>query len=84
MLVYFFFFMILLVTRSWLLNVAVIAISLMVPVQVADCFAFFYAGGLAAMARQAVTSSSSRAAGAAGWPPSSCFCYAPGSPRMAI
>jgi len=66
--VYFFFFMILLVTRSWLLNVAVIAISLMVPVQVADCFAFFYAGGLAAMARQAVTSSvPARAAESAGW-----------------
>lgn len=67
-LVYFFFFMILLVTRSWLLNVAVIAISLMVPGQVADCFAFFYAGGLAAMARQAVTSSvHRRAAESAGW-----------------
>ena len=67
-LVYFFFFMILLVTRSWLLNLAVIAISLMVPVQVADCFAFFYAGGLAAMARQAVTPSVyTRAAESAGW-----------------
>lgn len=56
-LVYFFFFMMLLATRSWLLNVAVIAICLMIPGQVADCFAFFYAGGLAAMARQSVTSS---------------------------
>lgn len=55
-LVYFFFFMMLLATRSWLLNLLVIAISLMVPGQVADCFAFFYAGGLAAMARQLVTS----------------------------
>lgn len=54
-LVYFFFFMMLLATRSWLLNVALIAISLMIPGQVADCFAFFYAGGLAAMARQART-----------------------------
>jgi peptidoglycan/LPS O-acetylase OafA/YrhL len=67
-LVYFFFFMILLVTRSWLLNLVVIAISLMVPGQVADCFAFFYAGGLAAMARQVATSSvHARAAESAGW-----------------
>lgn len=55
-LVYFFFFVMLLVTRSWLLNLVVIAISLMIPGQIADCFAFFYAGGLAAMARQCVTS----------------------------
>lgn len=67
-LVYFFFFMMLLMTRSWLLNLAVIAISLLVPGQVADCFAFFYAGGLAAMARQAVTPSGHmRAAESAGW-----------------
>lgn len=55
-LVYFFFFVMLLATRSWLLNLVVIAISLIIPGQVADCFAFFYAGGLAAMARQLVTS----------------------------
>lgn len=55
-LVYFFFFVMLLATRSWLLNLVVIAISLMISGQVADCFAFFYAGGLAAMARQLVTS----------------------------
>ncbi|QPF90459.1 acyltransferase family protein [Bradyrhizobium commune] len=55
-LVYFFFFVMLLATRSWLLNLVVIAISLMIPGQIADCFAFFYAGGLAAMARQLVTS----------------------------
>jgi peptidoglycan/LPS O-acetylase OafA/YrhL len=55
-LVYFFFFMILLATRSWLLNLVIIAFSLMIPGEVADCFAFFYAGGLAAMARQFVMS----------------------------
>jgi peptidoglycan/LPS O-acetylase OafA/YrhL len=55
-LVYFVFFVMLLVTRSWLLNLVVIAFSLMIPGQVADCFIFFYAGGLAAMARQLVTS----------------------------
>jgi peptidoglycan/LPS O-acetylase OafA/YrhL len=54
-LVYFFFFVMLLLTRSWLLNLVVIVISLMIPGQIADCFAFFYAGGLAAMARQHVT-----------------------------
>jgi peptidoglycan/LPS O-acetylase OafA/YrhL len=55
-LVYFFFFMMLLLTRSWLLNVALIALCLMIPGEVADCFAFFYAGGLAAMARQSAGS----------------------------
>jgi len=55
-LVYFFFFVMLLATRSWLLNLVVIAFSLMIPGQIADCFAFFYAGGLAAMARQFVAS----------------------------
>jgi peptidoglycan/LPS O-acetylase OafA/YrhL len=54
--VYFFFFVMLLATRSWLLNLVVIAFSLMIPGQIADCFALFYAGGLAAMARQHVTS----------------------------
>jgi len=68
-LVYFFFFVMLLATRSWLLNVAVIAICLMIPGQVADCFSFFYAGGLAAMARQSATPSTVHAAAAesAGW-----------------
>jgi len=51
-LVYFFFFVMLLATRSWFLNVAMIIISLMIPGQVADCFTFFYAGGLAAIVRQ--------------------------------
>ena len=65
-LVYFFFFVMLLATRSWLLNLAVIAICLAAggqitaacqtaSGQIAACFAFFYAGGLAAMARRAVT-----------------------------
>jgi peptidoglycan/LPS O-acetylase OafA/YrhL len=67
-LVYFFFFIMLLATRSWLLNLAVIAACLTASGQVAAacqttsgqvaaCFAFFYAGGLAAMARRAVTPS---------------------------
>jgi peptidoglycan/LPS O-acetylase OafA/YrhL len=56
-LVYFFFFVMLLATRSWLLNLMVIAISLMIPGQIADCFAFFYAGGLAAIVRQSLTPS---------------------------
>jgi peptidoglycan/LPS O-acetylase OafA/YrhL len=68
-LVYFFFFVMLLATRSWLLNVMVIVISLMLPGQIADCFAFFYAGGLAAMARQHVASRTipPLAVEAAGW-----------------
>jgi peptidoglycan/LPS O-acetylase OafA/YrhL len=78
-LVYFFFFIMLLATRSWLLNLVVIGVCLATsgPVaaacqttsgQVAACFAFFYAGGLAAMARRAVTPSVYRlAAESAGW-----------------
>jgi peptidoglycan/LPS O-acetylase OafA/YrhL len=78
-LVYFFFFVMLLVTRSWLLNLVVIAVCLAAggrvaadcqtaSGQVAACFAFFYAGGLAAMARRAVTPSVYRlAAESAGW-----------------
>ncbi|MBH5371985.1 acyltransferase family protein [Bradyrhizobium glycinis] len=68
-LVYFFFFVMLLATRSWLLNVALIAFSLTVPGEIADCFGFFYAGGLAAMARQSLQSSPARALAAeiAGW-----------------
>ncbi|WP_407185914.1 acyltransferase family protein [Bradyrhizobium centrosematis] len=60
-LVYFFFFVMLLATRSWLLNVALIAISLTIPGEIADCFAFFYAGGLAAMVRQSLQPSPARA-----------------------
>jgi peptidoglycan/LPS O-acetylase OafA/YrhL len=78
-LVYFFFFIMLLATRSWLLNLAVIATCLMAggrvaadcqtaSGQIAACFAFFYAGGLAAMARRAVMPTVYRlAAESAGW-----------------
>ena len=78
-LVYFFFFVMLLATRSWLLNLVVIAVCLAAggriaancltaSGQIAACFAFFYAGGLAAMARRAVTPSGYRlAAESAGW-----------------
>jgi peptidoglycan/LPS O-acetylase OafA/YrhL len=60
-LVYFLFFLMLLVTRSWLLNVAIIAaclgaVWLNASGQVTNCLAFFYIGGLAAMARRAVAS----------------------------
>jgi peptidoglycan/LPS O-acetylase OafA/YrhL len=67
-LVYFFFFIMLLATRSWLLNLVVIAACLTASGHVAACFAFFYVGGLAAMARRAVTPSVYRlAAESAGW-----------------
>ncbi|MDB6097573.1 MAG: hypothetical protein JWN58_276 [Gammaproteobacteria bacterium] len=67
-LVYFLFFLMLLATRSWLLNVAVIAACLTTSGQIATCFAFFYAGGLAAMARRASMLSTYRAAAeSAGW-----------------
>ena len=61
-LVYFFFFIMLLATRSWLLNLVVIAACLTASGQVAACFAFFYVGGLAAMARRAVMSARFRSA----------------------
>jgi peptidoglycan/LPS O-acetylase OafA/YrhL len=78
-LVYFFFFVMLLATRSWLLNLLVIAACLAAGGQVtaacqtasgqiAACFAFFYAGGLAAMARRAVMLSVHRlAVESTGW-----------------
>jgi peptidoglycan/LPS O-acetylase OafA/YrhL len=78
-LVYFFFFVMLLATRSWLLNLVVIAACLTASGrvtadcltasgQIAACFAFFYAGGLAAMARRAVAPTVYRlAAECAGW-----------------
>jgi peptidoglycan/LPS O-acetylase OafA/YrhL len=78
-LVYFLFFIMLLATRSWLLNLVVIAASLTASGRVAAaclttsgqvgaCFAFFYAGGLAAMARRALTPSAYRfAAETAAW-----------------
>ena len=61
-LVYFLFFLLLLTTRSWLLNVAVVAAclgtaSLHASGQVTNCLALFYMGGLAAMARRFVTPS---------------------------
>jgi peptidoglycan/LPS O-acetylase OafA/YrhL len=63
--VYFLFFLMLLGTRSWLLNVAVIvaclgASGLHAGGQLTNCLALFYIGGLAAMARRAVVSASYR------------------------
>jgi peptidoglycan/LPS O-acetylase OafA/YrhL len=56
-LVYVVFFLALrFVTRSAWLNVLVIALSLNVSGQLAACLAFFYAGGLAAIIRQSLTS----------------------------
>jgi peptidoglycan/LPS O-acetylase OafA/YrhL len=55
-LVYAFFFLMLIATRSWLFNVVVIAACLNASGQIAACFAFFYIGGLAAIARRAVAS----------------------------
>jgi peptidoglycan/LPS O-acetylase OafA/YrhL len=54
-LVYAFFFLTLLVTRSWLVNLAVIAACLSGSGQIPVCFAFFYIGGLAAIARRSVS-----------------------------
>ena len=61
-LVYFLFFLLLLGTRSWLLNVVVVtacvtAATVGASGQVTNCLALFYIGGLAAMARRAVSSS---------------------------
>src|ERR1700683_1921357 len=55
-LVYICFFFALLATRSWLLNLAVIAGCFNGSGQIAVCFAFFYVGGLAAIARRAIAS----------------------------
>ena len=60
-LVYFGFFLMLLATRSWQLNVAVVALCIDAAYlnaggQVTNCLALFYIGGLAAMARRAVAS----------------------------
>ncbi|MGB9117013.1 acyltransferase family protein [Bradyrhizobium sp.] len=72
-LVYFLFFLMLLATRSWLLNVAVIAaclcaVWLNASGQVTNCLAFFYIGGLAAMARRAIASTTfSRAIEGGAW-----------------
>jgi peptidoglycan/LPS O-acetylase OafA/YrhL len=51
-----FFLMLRFVTRSPWLNLVVIAVCLNVNSQVAACLAFFYAGGLAAIIRQSLTS----------------------------
>jgi peptidoglycan/LPS O-acetylase OafA/YrhL len=61
-LVYLLFFLMLRATRSWLLNVAVVAVCLAAAYlhasgQVTYCLALFYAGGLAAAARRAVDAS---------------------------
>lgn len=61
-LVYFLFFLMLLSTKSWLLNVAVVAACLSASYlgaggQITNCLTFFYIGGLAAMARKAIVSS---------------------------
>ncbi|OIQ68292.1 acyltransferase family protein [mine drainage metagenome] len=63
-LVYFLFFLTLLATRSWLLNVAVVvgclsAACLHSSGYLTTCLAFFYIGGLAAIARRAVASARS-------------------------
>ena len=63
-LVYFLFFLTLLATRSWLLNVAVVvgclsAAGLHSSGNLTTCLAFFYIGGLAAIARRAVASARS-------------------------
>jgi peptidoglycan/LPS O-acetylase OafA/YrhL len=50
------FFFMLLVTRSWLLNLTIIAGCFNGSGQIAVCFAFFYIGGLAAIARRAIAS----------------------------
>jgi peptidoglycan/LPS O-acetylase OafA/YrhL len=51
-----FFLMLRFVTKSAWLNLLVIALSLNVSSELAACFAFFYAGGLAAIARKFLTS----------------------------
>jgi peptidoglycan/LPS O-acetylase OafA/YrhL len=65
--IYFLFFLMLLASRSWLLNVAVLAAclgsaELNASGQVTNCLAFFYVGGLAAMARRAVAAAKFRRA----------------------
>jgi peptidoglycan/LPS O-acetylase OafA/YrhL len=61
-LVYICFFLMLLVTRSWLLNLAVIIGCFSGSGQIAVCFAFFYVGGLAAIVRRAIASTRFRLA----------------------
>jgi peptidoglycan/LPS O-acetylase OafA/YrhL len=57
--VYLLFFLILRATRSWLVNVVVVAVCFLATLwnfngQITNCLALFYVGGLAAMTRQAV------------------------------
>ena len=61
-LVYAAFFPLLLATRSAWLNVLVVAVCVNASGYIPACFAFFYIGGLAAMARRAAMSASFRAA----------------------
>jgi len=65
--IYFLFFLMLLASRSWLLNVAIVAAclgsaELNASGQVTNCLAFFYIGGLAAMARRGVAAARFRKA----------------------
>jgi peptidoglycan/LPS O-acetylase OafA/YrhL len=53
----FFFLSLRFVTRSALLNLIVIVAGMQIGGEVACCFSFFYIGGLAAIARRAVSSS---------------------------
>jgi peptidoglycan/LPS O-acetylase OafA/YrhL len=61
-LVYAAFFPLLLATRSAWLNVLVVAVCVNASGYIPACFAFFYIGGLAAMARRAVMSARFRSA----------------------
>jgi peptidoglycan/LPS O-acetylase OafA/YrhL len=61
-LVYFLFFLLLRITKSWWLNVVIVAACVdavlnSIAWQIVLCLAFFYAGGLAAMARRAIGAS---------------------------
>jgi len=61
-LAYLLFFLMLLATRSWLLNMVIVLACLIAPSlnasgQVTNCLALFYVGGLAAIARRAVGAS---------------------------
>jgi peptidoglycan/LPS O-acetylase OafA/YrhL len=57
-----FFLMLRFVTKSVLLNIFVIVLCLNMRGHVFSCLAFFYAGGLAAIARRAITSAAFRTA----------------------
>jgi len=60
-LVYVLFFLLLrFVTKSALLNMFVIVVCLNLSGQICSCLAFFYAGGLAAIARRTIASATSR------------------------